>query len=574
MGVAEGHGRLIVLEGPDGVGKTTIGRLLAAELRLQGEPVVELAFPGKEPGSVGELVYQVHHDAGPVRSGEVTRLAMQALHIAAHLDAIERRIAPALRDGATVVLDRFWWSAWVYGITARCDRRTLRALINAERTAWRHIQPTLVVLLRRPTPLGRDVNISQWCQLASEYDGLAAREERTCPVLSIENMAQPERVVGDIIARLPDRVQLDHSQDAERGVVTGAKPRMRRASRRGILPLKPSVVYDTYWRFAAERQRVFFKRLEGESPSWTRDPIIAEHKFTNAYRASDRVSQYLIRRVIYRDDLPASAEDVFFRVMLFKLFNKIETWEILERDIGPLIAEEFSFESYDAVLSHTMQTGHTIYSAAYIMPSGGGSLGHDRKHRNHLELLGRMLADDLPARLTECRTMQRAFELLKSYPGIGDFLAYQYVTDLNYSNLTDFPESGFVVPGPGALDGIRKCFLDTGGLNEPEVIRFTADRQEAEFDRLGLDFTSLWGRPLQLIDCQNLFCEVDKYARVKHPEVSGLSGRTRIKQRLSPKGALPEPWYPPKWGLNERIAEWRLAHPARDADTLYANRQE
>ena len=55
----------------------------------------------------------------------------------------------------------------------------------------------------------------------------------------------------------------------------------------------------------------------------------------------------------------------------------------------------------------------------------------------------------------------------------------------------------------------------------------------SESDRLGLEFRSLWGRRLQLIDCQNLFCEVDKYARVRHPEVVGVSGRTRIKQKYA-----------------------------------------
>jgi len=574
MGSGGGHGTLIVLEGPDGVGKTTIGKLVAEELRQRGEDVLELSFPGKEPGSVGELVYEVHHDGGPVRAAEITRLSMQALHIAAHLDAIERRISPAVRDGATVVLDRYWWSAWVYGITAGCDRRTLRALINAERTAWRDLRPALVVLLQRPAPLDRDVNIKDWGSLVFEYERLAAREEKTSHVLRMDNTGEPGLVAEGILNALPCRARRGPSEDDGRELITETKPRARRNSRGGILPLKPTVVYDTYWRFAAERQRVFFRRLEGSPPPWTRDPIIAAHKFTNAYRASDRVSQYLIRRVIYRDDLPPSAEDVFFRVMLFKLFNKIETWEILERELGPLVVEDFSFETYDAVLSRAMQSGHTIYSAAYIMPSGGGSLGHDRKHRNHLVLLERMLDESLPGRLTDCGTMQRAFELLKSYPGIGDFLAYQYLTDLNYSELTDFSESGFVVPGPGALDGIRKCFINTGGLNEPEIIQFMADRQEAEFDRLGLDFESLWGRPLQLIDCQNLFCEVDKYARVRHPEISGLSGRTRIKQRLMPKGALPDPWYPPKWDLNNRIAEWRASHPAQHPDTLYTNRME
>ena len=86
------------------------------------------------------------------------------------------------------------------------------------------------------------------------------------------------------------------------------------------------------------------------------------------------------------------------------------------------------------------------------------------------------------------------------------------MTDINYSTITSFTEREFVVPGPGAINGIRKCFSDTAGLNDAEVIRFMADRQEMEFERLGIRFRSLWGRRLQLIDCQTLSCEVDKYA--------------------------------------------------------------
>jgi hypothetical protein len=140
---------------------------------------------------------------------------------------------------------------------------------------------------------------------------------------------------------------------------------------RQALSIKPSVVYDTYWRFAAERQNIFFRRLEGQPSPWTDDSILAEYKFTNAYRASDRVSQYLIRHVVYRKDLPTSANEVFFRTMLFKLFNKIETWEALEAEFGSVTFEDYSFERYDRVLSRAMAAGNRIYSAAYIMPSGG-----------------------------------------------------------------------------------------------------------------------------------------------------------------------------------------------------------
>jgi len=111
----------------------------------------------------------------------------------------------------------------------------------------------------------------------------------------------------------------------------------------------------------------------------------------------------------------------------------------------------------------------------------------------------------------------------------------------------------FVVPGPGARDGIRKCFRSLGGLAEADVIRLVAERQQLEFERLGLAFKSLWGRDLQLVDCQNVFCEVDKYARLAHPDILGLSGRTRIKQTYSPTLDPISYWYPPKWGLNERI---------------------
>ena len=90
-------------------------------------------------------------------------------------------------------------------------------------------------------------------------------------------------------------------------------------------------------------------------------------------------------------------------------------------------------------------------------------------------------------------------------------------------------------------------------MDEPDAIRWAMDRQQFETQRLGLEPISLWGRPLQLIDCQNLFCEVDKYACVRHPEAQGRTGRMRIKQRFIPSTEPLTPWYPPKWGINDRI---------------------
>lgn len=314
---------------------------------------------------------------------------------------------------------------------------------------------------------------------------------------------------------------------------------------------EPSPVLDTYWRFAAERQGIFLRRVRGQSAPWTSDQVLREYKFTNPYRATDRVSQFLIQNVIY--DQTRGLRDTVFRILLFKFFNKIETWECLESSFGELVEASFDVERFDRVLSEALNCGASIYSAAYIMPSGPVSIRRSRKHRMHLELLAHLLRADFPEHILEAQDMGRAYELLRAVPSIGPFLAYQFATDLNYSDHLNFSEMEFVVPGPGARDGIRKCFTSLGDYSEPDIIRWVAERQESEFTERGLRFESLWGRPLQLIDCQNLFCEVDKYSRVVHPDILGRSGRTRIKQRFSPKPTLLRPWFPPKWKVNEAV---------------------
>jgi hypothetical protein len=311
----------------------------------------------------------------------------------------------------------------------------------------------------------------------------------------------------------------------------------------------PTYVLDTYWKFAAERQQIFFNRITGITPVTT-DPILVKHKFTNAYRAADRVSQYLIREVIYKGD--QSPEELLFRILLFKLFNKIETWELLQHELGTITWADFSFDAYNCVFYQALQAGEPIYSGAYIMASGRSAFGYARKHENHLKLIEQMMQCQLADRIQEAKSLEAVYGLLLTFPTIGRFLAYQYAIDINYSTLTDFSEMDFVVPGPGAKDGIRKCFSSFGDYSEADVIKYVTDQQESEFERLGIQFRSLWGRPLQLIDCQNVFCETDKYARIAHPEVGGISNRTRIKQLYSGGRSPIDYFFPPKWGLNDK----------------------
>lgn len=315
--------------------------------------------------------------------------------------------------------------------------------------------------------------------------------------------------------------------------------------------IKPSPIYEEYWNFAAERQAVFNKRKNGTIYPWTNNHIIQKYKFTNVYRASDRVSQYLIRNVIYpeyKNDF--TPEDIFFRIILFKLFNKIETWKALEDVLGCIDYKSYSFNRYDSILTNLINNGEKIYSAAYIMPSAK-HFGSDKKHRNNLMLLEMMMSENVVSKISKLHNLQELYKVLLDYPSLGKFLAFQYAIDINYSELCDFDEMDYVVAGPGAKSGISKMFVDKNGYSDEYIIRLMAENQEQEFKRLNLNFEYLGDRKLQLIDCQNLFCETDKYTRVAYPQYIGTGKRTRIKQNFSPK--LTEPiqyFYPPKWGIN------------------------
>lgn len=310
--------------------------------------------------------------------------------------------------------------------------------------------------------------------------------------------------------------------------------------------LNPTEVFDTYWRFAAARQEMYMRRLEDGAPPWTTDPILRDHRFTNVYRAADRVSQFLIREVIYGERAPQETEDVVFRILLFKLFNKVETWLTLESSLEEIRWDSFDFDRYGAALDDAAQRG-PIYSAAYVIPPP--RLGEGSKRRNHLRLLERIMRDDLPSFIGGAEKLESVYTRLRSYPSLGGFLAFQFAIDLNYSPVLDATEDEFVVAGPGACDGIRKCFGRAARGIEADVIRYMADTQESHFSRLDLQFPGLFGRRLQLVDCQNLFCEVDKYARVAHPAVRGISGRNRIKQKFTPLAKPLTAFFPPKWRL-------------------------
>jgi thymidylate kinase len=180
--------RLYIFEGVDGAGKSAISTAFADGLLRKGLVVRHLAFPGNTPETLGHLVYQIHHDPKDFGVGLLAPASLQALHIAAHLDAIESVIIPALRNGEVVVLDRFWWSTLAYGTLAGASRRILDALIEVERKAWGPWRPSRVFYVSRRAPL-RPEPLQEWKKLKAIYQKIISVERVRYPVHIIKNEA-------------------------------------------------------------------------------------------------------------------------------------------------------------------------------------------------------------------------------------------------------------------------------------------------------------------------------------------------------------------------------------------------
>ena len=324
-------------------------------------------------------------------------------------------------------------------------------------------------------------------------------------------------------------------------------PSVRHITRRNAPTLRPGV-YDLYWEFAAKRQAMFEARLQGHGWPWSADPILQAFKFCNVFRAADRVSQFLIKDVAYDGHPDTTPRDRVFQITAFRTFSNIATWQGIVAELdGPPRLEHLRSGAFEEALDRVKARNGGLYTGAFIL-CANKAFGFDEKHRNHVALFRHMFLDSMCAeRVLQLPSLADVVGLLQSFPLLGPFMAYQTAIDLNYSDLLDFSENDYTQAGPGALRGLKKAFTGLGDYSPSDAILWMVENQEREFQRLGLRFDGLFGRPLHAIDCQGLFCELDKYCREAVPELA--SARSRIKARYRGASKPLELFFPPKWNL-------------------------
>lgn len=193
------RGDLYVFEGPDGVGKSTLSKWFADHLKSTGRRVVWSSSPGRDAGTIGELVYRLHHEPAQFGIPAINPLSLQLLHIASHIDAIMTHLTRTLRQGVSIVLDRSWWSTWVYGRIEDVDSETLDVMIEIEKRTWGSIKPKIVFLLQRRIQGARKRDH----RLQELYARLARREAGLIRVERIRNDGSIVQAQSEILSRMP-----------------------------------------------------------------------------------------------------------------------------------------------------------------------------------------------------------------------------------------------------------------------------------------------------------------------------------------------------------------------------------
>lgn len=146
----ENYFGIYIFEGIDNVGKTTIVQRLRKKISLaRGCECAVVSFPGNEPGTLGSLVYDIHHNQSKYFATFLNETSLQLLHIAAHIDLLQRELVKLSSERCIVLLDRYWWSTYVYGLASGLDSKIVQAILEPELIHWKNINVKKIFLLER-----------------------------------------------------------------------------------------------------------------------------------------------------------------------------------------------------------------------------------------------------------------------------------------------------------------------------------------------------------------------------------------------------------------------------------------
>ena len=308
-----------------------------------------------------------------------------------------------------------------------------------------------------------------------------------------------------------------------------------------ILTAKPKLNEENLrhlYNFITRRYKIHLRKDVLKKPQpWTKDPVLLEFRFTNVRREHDRETKWLIQHITSNPNL--SYEDKLINCILFRLFNKHETSELINQPIK--FNRKYDPEAYRALFEarEVEDPKYIFFTGAFITGGMKRALKwylkgaeEDNMPMRVMKFMQYLWEDNIAGKIKACMTQESVYNLLRGYLGIGDFLAYQMFVDMTYIEEFPFSENEFTAAGPGCKNGLNELFEDKDGMSYEECLFWVRNNIEREFIKRGWKWDAKklfcdlpeYDRCLNVMSLENCFCELSKYIRA----VTG-TGRPRKK---------------------------------------------
>lgn len=275
-------------------------------------------------------------------------------------------------------------------------------------------------------------------------------------------------------------------------------------------------VLEIFKYYVAERYNMhMLKDIQGKQFPWTEDVILSMYRFTNIRREQDKNSRYLLTK------MKANGNNLnlnmLCNILLFRLFNKIETMEYLG---GWVDFVNYDEDKVRKQLS-SVPEGYVYFTNAYLssgMKKEFNKYFPEEKMRvmnipNVIHKFREQLADDI----IWSESPHDIIDAFKRIKGISDFLAYQLFVDLTYLDNFPWSENEFVMSGPGCSLGLSYLFKDNGGLTDEELLFWLRDNCPItpEWCKEHMTDLSEEDRYMNVMSLENCMCELGKYMKTK-----------------------------------------------------------
>ena len=263
-----------------------------------------------------------------------------------------------------------------------------------------------------------------------------------------------------------------------------------------------------FFEMARKRYQIMLDKNAGKPKPWTNDKIFQSFRFCNVFREDDKVTAWIRENV--REPY-ADSPKLMQAIVIARWFNKIETLEVLK--------EHDLFVNWShATAQQVLKNCHPLVTGAYIIKTPDGV----NKLEGVLWCIHRAIPEvnRMQSEMTELTTLELTVEALARLPFLGNFMAYEIVTDLRHTKLLNKASDimTWANPGPGCRRGLARIlghevtYFQSGGKRTIEALNVHM-QSLLRASQMNEFWPSNWPQ-WEMRDVEHGLCEFDKYQRV------------------------------------------------------------